>query len=219
MDILSEIELDDEVKEKLTANFEATMAARVAEATQGLKAKNDELLSEKKKVQLAMTEAEKRASQEAEEKLKAGNNYKQLYESQKAESEKYRSEVDSLQNSFKQNKISAEAAVIAATLTKDVARAELLREKLSQRITIVDGEIRVTDSKGQLTVSTLDELTATIKLAYPFLIDGSQANGGGATRSNGRADSGIKEISRTEFDSMSQQSRATFFKSGGKVIE
>ena len=219
MDILSEIELDDEVREKLTANFEATMAAKIAEATQGLKAKNDELLSEKKKVQLAMTEAEKRASEEAEQKLKAGNNYKQLYDSQKAESDKYKSENDNLQNLFKQNKISAEASVIAATLTKDVARAELLKEKISQRITIVDDEIRVTDNKGQLTVSTLDELTATIKLAYPFLIDGSQANGGGATRSNGRADSGIKEIGRTEFDSMSQPSRAEFFKSGGKIIE
>ena len=82
----------------------------------------------------------------------------------------------------------------------------------------MEGEIRVTDDSGQLTVSTLDDLVVNVKNDFPFLVDGNQATGGGATRSQGRADVGMKEISRSEFDGMKHADRARFLKEGGKVF-
>jgi len=51
------------------------------------------------------------------------------------------------------------------------------------------------------------------------LIDGNQATGGGATRSQGRADVGNRQISRNEFDSLGQGARAQFIKEGGRVYD
>jgi hypothetical protein len=121
--------------------------------------------------------------------------------------------------SITMQKISAEAGKIASQLTKNVQRADLLSEKISQRLTIVDGEIRVTDENGQLTVSTIDELTASIRGKYDFLVDGTQASGGGAARSDGRAEGRSLEISRAEFEGMNHAQRADFFKSGGTIFD
>lgn len=223
METLNSLELDDDVKAKLQAEIQAQIKAQTAasleEYAKGLKAKNDELLAEKKAMQQAKLEAEEMARREAEEKAKAKNDYKQLFESQQEETKKYQQQFNNLQNSVKKQKIQSEAIRIAAGLTKDTGRAQLLSQQISQRLTLVDDELRVTDESGQLTVSTLDELTNSIRTAYPFLVDGSQSTGGGATRSEGRADTGIKEISRTEFDAMSQAQRSAHFRSGGKVID
>jgi len=62
-------------------------------------------------------------------------------------------------------------------------------------------------------------LTESIRENYPFLVDGSQATGGGAARSQGGADAGEKMVSRTDFDAMGQRERASFVKEGGKVID
>jgi hypothetical protein len=116
-------------------------------------------------------------------------------------------------------KVQSEATKLASTLTKDVAKAKLLEEKLSQRLTLMDGEIRVTDDSGQLTVSSIDDLVSTVRTDFPFLIDGIQATGGGATRSQGRADVGFREISRSDFDGMKHADRARFLKEGGKIFD
>jgi hypothetical protein len=76
----------------------------------------------------------------------------------------------------------------------------------------------VTDDSGQLTVSSLDDLIANVRTDFPFLVDGIQATGGGATRSQGRADVGNREISRSEFDGWGQGQRAQFLKEGGRVF-
>jgi hypothetical protein len=215
MDFLKEIPVDDEIKGKLEQQFKSYLD----ETTKGLKANNDALLAEKKKAQEAAEQASRQAQAEAEEKLKAKNDYKQLFESQQQEAQKLRQELDGMMTQAKQAKINAEAARIAASLTKDVGRLKLLQKEVGQRLTLVDDQIRVVDESGQLTVSTLDELTSRIKADYPFLIDGSQATGGGAARSSGGAGSGDKTITRVDFDSMRPVERAKYMQSGGRVTD
>lgn len=214
MDILNDIELDDAVKQQIAERF----SAQIEEATTGLKSKVDELLSEKKREQSQRKAAEEAARKEAEEKAKAENDYKQLFESQKSEADSLREQMEKMQKDAQNLRIFNEATKIASSLTKDTGRADILTEKLSQRLTLVDGEIRVTDAKGQLTVSSLQELSSSIQESYPFLIDGSQASGGGATKSQASGER-PKEISRNQFDGMNHADRASFFKSGGKVID
>lgn len=115
--------------------------------------------------------------------------------------------------------INGEASKIAATLTKDVNKAKLLQQQISSRLTLVDNEIRVTDEGGQLTVSSLDDLTQSIKNNYPFLVDGSQAQGGGAVRAQGRAEARNKELTRAEFEGLSHAERQQFFENGGKLYD
>ena len=213
------VELPEEAKQAVAAKFNEELQAKIDEQTAGLKAKVDELLAEKKKVQAEREEARLAAKLEAEQKAAAENDYKQLFESQKGEADTLRRKIEDMNASITQQKISAEAGKIASQLTKNTQRADLLQEKISQRLTIVDGELRVTDENGQLTVSTIDELTASVRGKYDFLVDGTQASGGGAARSDGRAEERSIEISRAEFEGMSHVQRADFFKSGGHIFD
>ena len=218
MEFLKEIELDDEIKGKLTEGIQAYVQTQIEEQVTGLKAKNDELLAEKKRIQREKEKADAEARTEAERVAQEQNDFKQLYESQKNEADSLRKKIEEMNHAVQRQTITGEAAKIASALTKDVAKAKLLEKEISQRLSLVENEIRVVDDSGQLTVSTLDDLTAQIRANYPFLIDGIQAQGGGAARSQGRADVGGKEISRSQFDEMNQAQRARFFRDGGKVI-
>lgn len=190
----------------------------IEERTAALKRKNDELLAEKKAKQREAEEAQQMAKLEAEEKAKKENDYQQLFESQKSEADSLRRKIEEMNANIIQQKIQAESGKIAASLTKDTQRASLLQQQISQRLSVVDDELRVVDN-GQLTVSTIEDLTSTIKQQYPFLVDGSQAVGGGAARSEGRAEERAKQISRADFEAMGQAQRAEFVKSGGQLFD
>jgi len=222
MEFLNEVELDDTVKQQLADKFKETLdkslEEKIAEEVSGLKAKNDELLAEKKAAQRAKEELDAKARVEKERYAQENGQYQELYESQKQEADTLRQKIEEMNHLATRQKVQSEATKIASTLTKDVSKAKLLEEKLSQRLTLLDGEIRVTDDAGQLTVSSLDDLVTTVKNDFPFLVDGIQATGGGATRSQGRADVGNRQISRTEFEALSQGQRSQFFKEGGKVF-
>lgn len=187
------------------------------EDVSGLKRKIDELLTEKKTVQQKALEAEELARQETAEKLKKANDYEQLYNSSEAERQKAADELATLKANLQQQQVASQASKVASQLTKDTARAKLLSEQISSRLSLVDGEVRVLDTNGNLTVSSVEELTQSIKAEYPFLVDGSQAAGGGATGgSSGAGDT--KTVSRADFDSMDAVKRMKFVKSGGKII-
>jgi hypothetical protein len=218
MEFLNEIELDDDIKKTLAEKLQAEIDARINEQTSGLKAKNDELLAEKKRVQQEREEAKQQAALEAEKNARSENDYKQLFESQKEESNALRAKIEEMNSNIVRQKINSEAFKVASTLTKDAKKAQLLQEKISQRLTLVDDELRVTDASGQLTVSNLGELAEAVKSEYSFLVDGSQANGGGAARAQGGASARQTEISRSEFEGLSHAQRKQFFSEGGKLF-
>ena len=189
MEFLNDIDLDQELKTQLQQKIDEAMKAKVAEElesqTKGLKAKNDELLAEKKAIQRAREESDAKTRAEAEELAKKQNNFQQLYESQKEEADALRSKIEEMNKLAVRQTVQSQASKFAVSLTKDVNKAKLLEEKISQRLTILEGEVSVTDGNGQLTVSTIDDLVSSIKTEYPFLVDGIQATGGGATRAQG----------------------------------
>jgi len=183
----------------------------------GLKRKIDELLTEKKTVQQKALEAEELAKIETAEKLRKANDFEQLYNSSESERQKAADELATLKANLQQQQVEGQAGRVAASLTKDTARANLLSQQISSRLSLVDGEVRVLDTNGNLTVSSVEELTQSIKAEYPFLVDGSQAAGGGATGgSSGAGDT--KQVSRSDFDAMDSRKRISFVKSGGKII-
>lgn len=217
-DLLQDIELDDGVKQQIAERLNQTLQERLENETKGLKSKVDELLSEKKKVQQEREQAREMARLEAEQKAQKENDYKQLFEAQKEESNTLRQTIEKMNADITRQKITTEAAKLAAQLTKDTGRAQLLQKEISQRLTLVDNELRVTDESGQLTVSSMEDLANAIKTTYPFLVDGSQASGGGAVKAQGGAEA-RKEVSRAAFDKMDQWQRSDFIKSGGKIFD
>lgn len=222
METTNELPIEDADKSKLQSDIDSTIEAKVQERLDqeiaGLKSKNDELLAEKKAIQKAKEEADAKARDEREKQAQENGQYKELYESQKAENDSLGVRLKEMMENQQRQTIKSEALRLASTLTKDVQKAKLLEKEISQRLTLVDNEIRVTDDKGQLTVSSLDDLSAKIKTEYSFLVDGIQSQGGGATRSIGGASVEVQEMSRSQFDELSQKDRALFVRGKGKIV-
>ena len=222
MENTNELPIEDADKSKLQSDIDSTIEAKVQERLDqeiaGLKSKNDELLAEKKAIQKAKEEADAKARDEREKQAQENGQYKELYESQKAENDSLSVRLKEMMENQQRQTIKSEALRLAGTLTKDVQKAKLLEKEISQRLTLVDNEIRVTDDKGQLTVSSLDDLSAKIKTEYSFLVDGIQSQGGGATRSIGGASVEVQEMSRSQFDELSQKDRALFVRGKGKIV-
>jgi hypothetical protein len=222
METTNELPIEDADKSKLQSDIDSTIEAKVQERLDqeiaGLKSKNDQLLAEKKAIQKAKEEADAKARDEREKQAQENGQYKELYESQKAENDSLSVRLKEMMENQQRQTIKSEALRLAGTLTKDVQKAKLLEKEISQRLTLVDNEIRVTDDKGQLTVSSLDDLSAKIKTEYSFLVDGIQSQGGGATRSIGGASVEVQEMSRSQFDELSQKDRALFVRGKGKIV-
>src|SRR6056300_959554 len=100
MEFLNEVELDDAVKQQLAEKFKETLdkslEEKVAEEVSGLKAKNDELLAEKKAAQRAKEELDAKARADQERYAKENGQYQELYESQKQEAETLRQKIEEM---------------------------------------------------------------------------------------------------------------------------
>ena len=184
----------------------------------GLKNKIDELLGEKKTAAQKLKDAEKLAADEREKKLKDDKNFEELYNSSEIARGELQKQLDGVKADGIKTTIRGEATKLAQTLTKDVNRAKLLADQFEGRLQLVDGSIKVTDEGGNLTVSTVEELTNSVKKAYPFLVDGSKATGGGAQGNESGANDS-KTVTRSEFEQMSHADRGAFAKDKGKVVE
>ena len=217
---LDSLDLPEDVKQQLTAliNEEAKRIADplVEDTVKGLKAKNNELIGKLKNADENMFQLQQKIASEAPEDSQS---VKQLNKALEERVTTLQSTIEEMNEKARLEKINGIAGTIAARLTRDTARASILRKEIAPRIALVEGEPRVLDEGGQLTVSTIEELESSIKSGYPFLVDGIQAQGGGAARSEGKAEERAKEVSRADFEAMGQAQRAEFVKSGGQLFD
>jgi len=88
MDFLKEIELPDDVKGQLEEKLQEFTQAQIEEQVQGLKAKNEELLAEKRRAQQEKEKIDAEAKAERERIAAENGQFKELYESQKEEANK-----------------------------------------------------------------------------------------------------------------------------------
>lgn len=181
----------------------------------GLKSKLDEVLGEtkaerekRKALEQAQTDAEKKAAEEKGE-------FEKLYRTAQEQLEAERKQAREFRDQITQRDIQSSAQSIAQQLaSKDAKRAGVLADYASKYAKFDNGEISY--EIGGVKV-TPDKVAEHLKTEYPFLVDGSQASGGGAAGDGGGAP-GKKQITRQQFDGMSHADRAAFAKEGGKVV-
>lgn len=184
-------------------------------SVQGLKTKLEEVLGETK------AEREKRkALEEAQaesERLAAEKNgeFEKLYKQRETELEQERKANREFRQKIEQQSIRTNALDIARQLaSKDAKRADVLADYASRYAKFEDGNVVFEIGGVKMDQSKVAE---HLKTEYPFLVDGSQASGGGAVGDGGGAPK-AKEISRSQWDQMGHGDRAAFAKDGGKVV-
>lgn len=137
-----------------------------------------------------VTELEK-ANTEAERlRLEEKGQYKTLYEASEGEKATTAKELADLKVKIANGERNASALKVAHSLTKDTGRAALLTKEALQFITHTPDGVKMNGSDGS--AWTPEQLSTHLTAAYPFLVDGSQASGGGAT---GGAGGGAADLS------------------------
>lgn len=165
---------------------EDEVRALIDKETGGLKAKVDELLSESKGAKQKARELEDEKARAEEERQREKGEFKTLYEREQKAKQELADKFGEFQSKVQRQEISLASAKIAGQLAKDTQRAELLAEKIGQLAKHTDDGVIF--EIGGVTVDT-DKVVAHLVEKYPFLIDASGANGGGAPGNNpgGRA--------------------------------
>ena len=99
--------------------------------------------------------------------------------------------------------------------------AEILSEQIAKRLKNTDEGLKVTDSNGQLTVSSFEDLRNEFKSneRYSSLLRGNQSSGGGASGGNSGSATAEKTKSRADFDNMIPLKQMEFIKSGGAIFD
>lgn len=194
----------------------------------GLKTKVEELLNEKKAEQKKAAEAAEAARLAAEEAARKGGDVAALEKSWKEKLAKrdleHQEETKGLRGIIDRKTVQATASDLAASLAVEGSAKTLLPHIQTRlRTEFRDGEavVVVLDAAGKPSAMTVQELGQEIASdpAFAPIIVASKATGGGAKGDNGRGGAAVqKTVTRTKFDAMSQHERATFAKSGGKVV-
>lgn len=184
-----------------------------------LKAKFDEVLTEKKRLQKRIKEIESQAESKARQEAEARGEFEQLYKSASNKNKELLDRLQQIEQEKAQEQINAASLKISAEIA-DGSNAELLSVFVAKRIKYVEGEVKVLDSKGQLTVSTLDDLKKEFARDEKFkpLLRGSQATGGGASG----AGNGVptkKTMSRARFNALENEEKSNFMRSGGTLFD
>ncbi|MDF2489441.1 MAG: hypothetical protein K0S77_2063 [Pseudomonas sp.] len=148
---------------------------------EGLKRQNQTLLDEAKEAKRQAREAKDQLTQKELDAAKARGDYESLYTSSEQTLAAERQKLADLQASIESRDLGSAASKIATGIA-DGPNAEILAEFIGRRLRVVDGQVRVTDAGGNLTVSSLEDLGKEFQKEPRFasLVRGSQAGGGGA---------------------------------------
>jgi len=189
----------------------------LADQFDAIKNKNDELLTETKSAKEAKRKAEADAIAEKDRMAKESGDFESLYKSSSEKLQMTESTLSQLQGRIETEQKGNAAMKIAADLAEG-SNIDLLSTFINTRLSFQEGNLKVTDGNGNLTISSLDDLKAEFKNDPKFasLLKGNQSSGGGATGGN-NSGSAAKTKSRAEFTALNPADQMKHVKSGGTV--
>ena len=153
------------------------VTARLDRETSGLKSKLDELLGETKTAKQKAKELEDAQALAEESRAKEKGEFKELYEREQKAKLELAEKYDGFSKKMQAKDIELSSASIAAELTRDTKRADLLKKEISNFARYTDDGVKF--EMGGVEVDRA-KVVAHITESYPFLVDGNQSSGGGA---------------------------------------
>ena len=180
--------MTDEVTEKPVSD-QAEDAATLKAEIERLREHNAKLLGEKKTVQSRAQELEQAQADAEQKRLEEKQEFEKLWRQEQDQRTKASQELDQLRKSIADKDRSETALGIASSLTRDNARAELLKKEALAYIQHTPDGVKIQGPDGDMTT---EQLSAHLAKQFPFLVDGNQATGGGApgSKSGGGAAKG-----------------------------
>lgn len=180
----------------------------------------NELLGETKKAKEERLKADRAAAEESRKKAEAEGNYQQLFESSEKERQTLAQQLEEMKHLTASEKVNGTAMKLALGLEPlNDAAAEDLAGHIAKRLKYVDNELKVVDGNGNLTVSTTQDLIKEMQASgrFSFYLKGNQSTGGGAN--GGRGSASVKQITRSQFESINPSKQMEFIRAGGNIID
>jgi hypothetical protein len=201
----------------------ATLTTSVADLTTSqtaMQGKMDTLLGETKKAKADKAASEEAAREATEAAARKGGDFEQLHKSSETARQGLQTELDGLRSTVANEKRNTAALKIATGLA-DGHNVELLANIISGRLKPTDEGVKVLDSAGNLTISTLDDFSAEVKndVRLASLLKGNQSGGGGANGGGKESSGGDKTMPRAEFEQLNAAGRMKFIKDGGTTYD
>ncbi len=183
------------------------------EDTTGLKNKLNELMTEAKDAKRKARDLEESKSKQEEDSAKEKGEFKTLWEQAQQRLSEKDEELKEFSEKIQQKDVNIAARSVGSMLAKsDAKRAEVLSDYAAKYARHNGEEVEFIVNGAQVDTNAL---MAHLTKEYPFLVDGSNATGGGAQSSSGGGAS--SNINRIEFDNMSPDKKMSFLKDGGIV--
>lgn len=135
------------------------------------------LLGEKKSVQSRAQELEQMQAEAEQKRLEEKQEYEKLWRQEQDQRTRAGQELETLRKSIAEKERSEAATALASALSRDSARAELLKKEALAYIVHTPDGVKIQGPEGDMTA---EKLSAHLAEKFPFLVDGSQASGGGA---------------------------------------
>lgn len=162
--------------------LDALIAEKLAAETDGLKKKNEELLTEKKQVSQKLTDFEIAQKQAEDDGLKQREEFKELYERSEAANKELRETIIAKDEKERKDALTLATVELSGSLTRDTTKAGLLAEQAAKHASYVDGKVVYEIGGIEVDVEKVKEhLTST----FGFLVDGSGNTGSGASGNQG----------------------------------
>lgn len=155
---------------------------------------NETLLAEKK------AETDKRKAEQAEKDKLAEEQARKKGDIEQLE-QQYKDKIASLEQEIVQRDkqrdtdiVQSTALKLASSLSDNPNNQEVLQMLIEKRLVAENGQVKITDSSGNLTIASLDDFAKEIKTSgkYDALITGTKASGTGAS---GQGSTGTKQAS------------------------
>lgn len=175
----------EEIEAFTSEEIAEQIKAKTEEATQGLLAKNTELLDEVKKFKgksKELTDLVDRIEKEKREaelnKQKQQGEYQKLYEDSQTVIAEKEKQIEQLRTAYRDEKLSVEAKLISSSLVKDERKRKVLERDVPRYLAInEDGQIEYVIDGNK---AKIDDVKKLLVKEYDFLIDANGASGGGA---------------------------------------
>lgn len=181
------------------------------ELKEALRKQRDETKSEKER-RKALEEAQQKLE---ESQAKEKGEFKTLWEKEQEQKAKLLEELNTFKGTVAEKEKKLAISSVIGGMTSVEEKVEALNGIVSKYVEINE-QGNAVYSQGGIEMSKT-ELVESLKTKYPFLVDGSKADGG-AGRGNKEAGSGSKTMPREEFDALNQVQRSKFIADGGKPI-
>lgn len=202
--------MENEEQEQAPKTYTAEeVQAMLDKETGGLKAKLDELMGETKTAKQKARELEEAQQQNEEARLIERQEFKSLYEREQDAKRELQEKYDTFAKRVESAEIGKISASIAGELTRDSKRGELLAEKVAQMT-------RYSDSGSTFELGGIEvdkaKVLEHLKTEYPFLVDGNQSSGGGATGNlgGGAASKKFSEMNGAELSELRKTEPETY---------